>query len=99
MTKRHRTSKRPARRTSLAVAGQMATMTIKPLDKDECSGPSREQWDEWNNEHGEVLRLACATLAKNKDELAALARSLSESSGAITRLAKLMQQSAKFFTD
>jgi hypothetical protein len=57
----------------IAKCKKWAATTIKAWPSSPHPGPSHDQWMAWNNEHGAMLRLACATMMMNKKRLGELA--------------------------
>jgi hypothetical protein len=80
-------------------ARKWASVKIVPWEKTATTGPSREQWEKWNNEHGAMLRIACATMALNKNELADAAAVFDDDIAGWDELQSSYDRSIAFFKD
>jgi hypothetical protein len=60
-------------RKHFEAARALARRKITAWPDDPQPGPSREQWIEWNNEHGTALRIACGVMMLSKERLARFA--------------------------
>jgi hypothetical protein len=75
-----------------------AAIEILPWPHSSQPGPSHQQWDDWNNEHGAILRIAYGLMMLTKDQLAALAGDF-EREGRFDESLSPYDASIKFFTD